>query len=527
MKNINISKSFRAYTVMMVSALIITVAFSGCSDLDEDPGMSRLAIEPFKGGEEMQLAVTGAYSLFMTAQQRTAGHIETYAGDDMTTHRESNKSTFREYDQMSFTSLNGRMIEKYAQLYAAIRAANTVLVNSEETVLNDATLQDNLTGQAHFLRAMSYFNLARTFNEAPIVLDLSPDFEITRSSKLELYQQIESDLLKAEELLPMSTPVGGILPSKGTTRAMLARLYLDWAGFPVKDNSKYALAASYSKNVIDNKGVYGYDLVDDMASLYSVEGSVNSEGVFCVSFCAPCGITFSNRKNGKLGLPSDFGGWQESFAEIRFFEDFPEGHRKDATYHTEIPVDAAGNVTADVANAADFVAWEEFKDQKNPVFRKVVGPFEEDNFNTFMTSRTDYFMRYAEVLLIYAEASGRGGNAGGEAWNALNEVRGRAGLADVSAADGSIEDFAFTEKKWELAGEYLRWYDLVRMEKVEEALSNRNPRVSIGIFYDANGVGTPVPLAEASNPILGSLGTDNYFAPLPATEVGQLPSLGN
>lgn len=238
-----------------------------------------------------------------------------------------------------------------------------------------------------------------------------------------------------------------------------------------------------------------------------------------------------------MGLPADFGGWQETFAEIRFFEDFPEGPRKDATYHTAVPVDANGNATSDVANAAEFIPWTEFKDQQNPVFRKIVGPFEDNIWPGYLSSRNDYYMRYAELLLIYAEASGRSGNVTAEAWEALNMVRRRAnGLpintpdpsVDVDASNGAIEELAFTERKWELAGEYLRWNDLVRLERVEDALGGdaRDPRVSIGTVYDAEGNGTPVPLTGPSNPIIGTLGQDNYFAPIPAQEIEKNPNLG-
>ena len=99
------------------------------------------------------------------------------------------------------------------------------------------------------------------------------------------------------------------------------------------------------------------------------------------------------------------------------------------------------------------------------------------------------------------------------------------GSHDVDITSGDIAELAYTEKKWELAGEYVRWNDLVRMERVNDALSNRDPQVSIGTEYDSDGNGTPVPLTEASNPILGSLEKDNYFHPIPPDEVAQLPNL--
>ena len=532
MKTKNKFGLFRASVVVIMAALGFT--FYGCQqlDLDEDPGKSRMAILPYETQAELELAVTGTYNRLHRALWMTTSWVNAWGGDDLTTHRASNKADFREYDQRNVTNGNARTRGTWNGLYQTIRAANTVLLNAAETELSDKAAQDALVGEAYFIRGYCFHHLARVHGRIPLVTEIIPDFEIALASQEEVYQQIESDYTMAESMLPESSTVGATRPNKGTARAFLARLYMDWAGYPLKDNGKYALAASSAKQVIDNANTHGFGLVPDMATLYTLAGSQNEEGVFTLSHCQPCG--HPNRKTGKLGLPGDFGGWQESFAEIRFFEDFPEGPRKEATYHTEIPMDANGRVTADVANAASFIPWTEFKDQQNPIFRKVVGPFEDNVFNGFQTSRSDYIMRYAEVLLTYAEASGRSGSVTDAAWEALNMVRRRAEGLPVATPDpsvdltsGDIAELAYTERKWELAGEYLRWYDLVRMERVEEALGGtaRDPQVSIGTVYDASGNGTPTPLTKPSNPIIGSLGVDNYFHPIPPDELDQLPNL--
>lgn len=515
-------------------AMILGMSLSSCSqqfDLDEDPGLSQLAVLPYESQAELELAVTGTYNRMWAALRMTTAWAHTWGGDDMTTHRASNKADFREYDKRSVSTGNARTRNTWSGVYQAIRAANTVLVNAAETELADPVAQDELVGEAYFIRGYLFMHMTRIHGKIPLVLGIVPDLEIGLSSEEEVYTQIESDLIKAEAMLPMSSNLGATRPNKGSARAMLSRLYLYWAGYPIKDNSKYAQAASSAKQVIDNAASHGFSLVPDMATLYTLAGSQNTEGVFTLSHCQPCGL--GNRKTGKLGLPGDFGGWQESFAEIRFFEDMPDNYRKDITYHTEIPLDASGKVTPDVAGAASFIPWTEFKDQQNPVFQKITGPFEDNIFNGFQNSRSDYIMRYAEVLLTYAEASGRAGSEPAAAWEALNMVRRRAenlpaGTPDASVdlTDGDLAELAYTERKWEFAGEYLRWYDLVRMERVQEVLSQRNPQVSIGTVFDANGVGTPMPLMEASNPITGSLGSDNYFAPLPPDEIAQLPNLG-
>lgn len=534
MKPSNINKSLTPF-IALLAIVAASTTFSACDaafDLDEDPGRSQLAVLPYESQAELELAVNGTYGLMQRALWMTTAFVSAWGGDDLTTHRASNKADFREYDQRSVTLGNARTRGTWSGIYSTIRAANTVLLNAAETDLPDRATQDRLVGEVHFLRGYLYHHLIRIHERVPLVLSIVPDLEIGCSTREEVFQQIESDYLKAETMLQASSNLGATRPNAGTARAFLSRLYLDWAGFPLNDNSKYALAASSAKQVIDNAASHGFALVPDMATLYTIAGSQNTEGVFTFAYCEPCGL--ANRKTGKLGLPGDFGGWQESFAEIRFFEDFPEGPRKDATYHTRIPLNANGQVTPDVDNAASFIPWTEFKDQQNPVFRKITGPFEDNIFNGFQNSRSDYLMRYAEVLLTYAEASGRAGSVTADAWEALNKVRRRAEGLPVNTPDpsvditsGDIAELAYTERKWEFAGEYLRWYDLVRMERVEEALSNRNPRVSIGTAFDADGNATPKPLTEASNPIVGSLGTDNYFHPLPPDEVLQLPNLSN
>lgn len=529
MKISNINKSYKVLG-LVVGLAVLAFTFHSCNpfDLDEDPSNSRLAILPYTNQAELNLAVNGAYDRLHRALWMTTAWVSAWGGDDLTTHRASNKADFREYDQRAVSNGNSRTRNTWNVLFQAIRATNVVLANAAETNLPDRVEQDRLIGEAHFIRGYCYHHLIRVFERLPLVTSSVPDFEIGLSSREDVFKFIESDYRAAEAMLPMSSTPGTTKPSVGTARGFLARLYMDWAGYPTSDESKYAQAASTAQQVISNAGEHGFALVPDMATLYTLEGAANSEGVFTMSYCQSCNNR-SNRKMGKLGLPGDLGGWQESFAEIRFFEDMPENYRKDVTYHTEVPINAAGNRPVnDPSTASGILKWTEFKDQQNPVFAKIVGPWEDGTWNGFQSSRADYLMRYAEVLLIHAEASGRSGAENAAAWESLNQVRRRSeGLpvdqaSDVDLTSGDLAELAYTEKKWELAGEYQRWYDLVRMQRVDQALSNRNPQVSIGT--DENG--GPKPLTEASNPILGSLGTDNYFAPIPPDEVAQLPGLG-
>lgn len=488
--------------------IAFAMVFTGCADLEEDPTIDySLAPGTYSQIAELELGVTGIYGRLRNASQWSTFFVHGWAGDDITTHKVSNKADFREFDQRQVSATNGRIANNWRDIYAMVRAANAVLEGIEGVQFTDADKQNRLIGEIYFLRGAMFFHLTRMHGRIPLPLTSVPDFEIGLATQEEVYQQIESDLLQAEILLPEIYP--GVLdgaprPNSGSARAFLARLYLDWAGFPAKDNSKYALAASSAKQVIDNAATHGFGLVEDLEDLWLLNNRFNDESIWTIAYNADNNLF--NRKYGKLGNPSDLGGWQETFAEIRFFEDFPEGPRKEATYRTEHD-------------------WENFTDQQTPVFKKIAGPAGDIPLTDFNTDRNDFIMRYAEVLLIYAEASGRSGNVTPAAWEALNKIRRRAeGLPfntpnpSVDVTSGDIAELAFTERKWEFAGEWLRWNDLVRMERVQDALSNRNPQSS----FNSQGQLLPV-----QNAILGSLGTDNYFAPVPANEVLLNPNLGN
>lgn len=512
MKTIKLISLIKTLPILGMFFFMTTVLLTvnSCADLDPDPLEFNLPPESFGDLGEMDRGIIGVYRQVILAARMTTFYAPAWGGDDITTHRALNKADFREFDQRAVLSSNNRLLRNWNDIYRAIATINGVLERSEGLIdLEgiDQSLLNQYRGEAFFLRGILFYQLARVHGRIPIPLTQFPPSDISRGTQLEVYEQIESDLLAAEAGLPDIYPgvlAGAPRPNRGSARALLARLYMDWGGFPIKDASKYAMAASSAKQVMDNASAHGFGLVDDVADLWKVENRFNQESLFTLVFCTSAtgcpNNSLANRKYARLGLPADLGGWNETFAEIKFFEDFPDGPRKEATYRTDL----------------DYTS---FNAQKSPVFAKVTGPVGDLPQGSFQTERNDFFMRYASILLIYAEASGLSGNVTPEAWEALNKIRRRAaGLpydtpdVGVDVTSGVIEDLAFEERKWEFAGEYVRWFDLVRREKVEEALSVRDiPNA-------------PIP---EHNPIIGSLATSNYLAPIPADAVAQNPNLAN
>ena len=511
MKRNNLKKYFwiRLCT-MVLSVLMIT----SCSDLDENPGKVQLAPQTLSSDQALDAVLTGMYRALNDGAQWTQFRIAAFGGDDLTTHSASNKIAFRESDWRRSTHASARTITPFETCYNVITLANIAIDAEPNIVSNDQSKVDKLIGEAYFMRAFSYMHLTKTFGRVPIQIVSNSNDQLPRASFLEIYTQIESDLLKAEQLLPNIYPgvaVVGARPNAGSAKAFLSRLYLMWGGYPIKDASKYTLAASKAKEVIDNEGTYGFGLTNEFRKLWTEADRFNqNESVFALVGCTKCGVR--NRTMGRLGMPAEAGGWTETFSEIAFFEDMKADatvngteQRFNDTYVLEVIPRSSNPVGAD---------WENWSDP-HPLFRKIIGgDLTESGTNNTVGDFNNYFMRYAEVLLNYAEASGRSGGNTATAWAALNRVRVRAGATTVlTSADGTLTDLAFKERKWEFAGEYLRMHDLVRTETLSAALANRSALETIDV------VNSITPLTSG--------GEEFYFTPIPQKELDVSPLLND
>ncbi len=508
---------------------------NSCAELDPDLTEFSVPPESFASLEELRTSVFGLYGLVRTAAVFTTFYAPSWAGDDITTHSGLNKGDFREFDQRNVNATNARLLNNWRGMYNVINNTNIILSRVDALLGFDTVDQDELSrllGEIYFLRGMAYYHLSRTHEKLPLALSRLPEANVTTSSRLDVFMQIESDLLEAELRLPMInadiTAVGvegASRVNKGSARALLARFYLDWAGFPLNDTSKYSAAAEMAKKVMDESGAHGFGLLENFQDLWKLENRFNKESLFTIAYNSSARIR--NLKFNRVGYPGEapFRGWDETYGEIKFFEDFPEGARKEATYRMDID-------------------WKNLSLQRSPILAKITGPPGDLPMTGawHFTERNDFYMRYAEILLTYAEASGRSGNITTDAWEALNMVRRRAaglpyntpvtstvpqldlegneipGLFYVDITSGDLAELAFTERKWEFAGEYLRWNDLVRTQRVEQALNNRTPATSM------SNDGT---LLQEINLIEGSLGIDNYFSPLPQVIVDENPNLIN
>jgi hypothetical protein len=478
--------------------LVLVMCVTSCENfLDEDLS-SQITSESGALSNEGGLlaALAGAYKPLSYTWVSGLGNASTQAilmgSDDLTTHKASNKADFREFDQFNVSNINGRLPFVWNGAYKSIQGCNNIIANYENATGDQAVIKQ-IAGEAYFLRAYNYFWIVRLWGEAPLVLDTQIFNEailsIQSSSVKDIYDQIVADLKVAEEFLGNTKPQPGRV-CKGTAKAILAEVYLHMAGWPLNDASYYALAASKAREVIDNAGIYGFGLMDDFADLWPTATSNhdgNMEEVFAITFWA--GDWYNgNSMYGSAARPSDEGGWDDYFSEITFFNEFPEGYRKNVTFYTEL---------------ADGTPWQNFSTGR-PYYKKLQSPS-----NNWLPQVSLPLERMAEVYFVFAEAQVMvAGNTDVDALEAVNKIRRRAAGLPIYTPDPSVDWTSATqaeivqEKAWEFAGEFCRWFDLVRLQKVEEVVAKKNPND------------------------LQPLGPIQYYMPLPASETLANPNLG-
>ena len=455
--------------VMLVCVILVQTA---CSDFLEEETRGKVFDNVLVTENGLESALVGAYKGWSTcwsygfsngwATQMTLG------GDDLTCPPGLGND-LEEYDCYAVKNTNTTTPMVYQGCYKAIQGANNVIVNADICTASKDVV-DKIKGEAYFIRATSYFWLVRSFGAVPLITDAVFTEELLSvepSPVKDIYTLIESDLNNAINLLDDTRRNGELgRPNKGVALGMLAEVYLAEAGWPLKETTKYALAASTAKQVLDGRIGYGFDFENSYDVLYwnNDADTGNKEDMFTI----PCNLNAGANSNAMYGFwayPGEIGGWDVVFSEYTFYNEFPEGVRKEATFATEF-----------VTQNGIKYHYTELKNP-HPYYKKLMKDENGSNYYTSSSSVPMRMLRFTQTALTYAEAQARSGQPDKLAYECLNFIRTRAGLstyAGLSAAD--FADKCVEERAWELCGERVRWFDMVRLEMVAEVVAKKDPR---------------------------------------------------
>ena len=386
-------------------------------------------------------------------------------------HKGSNpgdqQSTIGPYDNFTFSSTTdgGDLDNWWSTLYKGIKRANVVIVKVP-AIKMDTVLRNRYVAEARFIRATLYFDLVRAWGGVPIVTNLDPPAKLVRSTKEEVYSLIISDLTYAISRLPEKSEQAAKdigRATKGAAKSYLAKVYLFQADFPN--------AEKYAKEVIDSSK-YGLEPIFTDAN--SVNGEQGIESIFEVGAQgveAEAGDQYGNVQ-GVRGTPNRGWGFNRPTPNLR--NSFEPGDPRikgtiiDLGDTLDGVVIAGDGQTADVTLLPDNTVWE-----TECYNRKVWTP------GINVPSQFAYnrrLMRYADVLLMAAEASNENGHTP-QALTYLNKVRERARqgnnsiLPDITETKKDLlRDIILNERRHELAMEGHRFWDLVRTNKAAAVL---------------------------------------------------------
>lgn len=456
------------YSILCASACLVN---TGCSGFLDEDTRGKVFDNVLTSKNGLEAALTGAYRGW--ANCWTYGFNNGWAtemtlgGDDLTCPPGTGNT--QEYDRYDVKNTNSSAPTVFWGCYKAIQGANNIIENYEKCQDDPETIQ-TIAGEAYFIRGFSYYWLVRCHGAVPLMLTTAfdvADLEKSPASVKEIYTQIEQDLEKAASMLGnkrRNDEAGR--PNRGSALAMLAEVYLSEAGWPLKETDKYAKAAATAKEVLDNRALYGFDFENSYDVLYENderESGINKEDIFTI----PCNLAAGNSLNAMYGYwayPGEIGGWDVVFSELTFWREFPEGVRKDATFATTF--------TKSDGTKLD---WQELKNPR-PYYKKLMKSEKAPNFYNYASQIPMRMLRFSQTALTYAEAKARSGAPDALAYQCLNSIRNRAGLA--SYANLSAADFAakcVQERAWELCGERVRWFDMVRLEMVNEVIAKKDP----------------------------------------------------
>ncbi|MBN9384101.1 MAG: RagB/SusD family nutrient uptake outer membrane protein [Chitinophagaceae bacterium] len=405
-------------------------------------------------------------------------------------------------ENYTLTPLTGPASYLWNRGYSGVYRANYLLRSLPGIAMDDAT-KKRYTAEAKTLRAAFYFDLVFFFRSIPLlegVLPIDSLYKPVQTTPDKIYAFVEKDLNEAIPDLPVTVPVateGGRL-TQGSAKALLGKVLLY--------EKKWQAAADQFKDVNGaNPGatpsIYGYQLMPNFADLWKVKNKFNSESIIELVHTSKSNGDWpdAGASDGNLNCitsgPRSFAlktgynspDYYPGYGFLTFRADFRNFIHGDPRY-------AATVADIDSLVAAGVCSYSQDNSHTGYFLNKFAGRVSDQASSGTVPlnfPQDQYEIRLADTYLMEAEAlmnAGADVSSAGRAYQLLNTVRARVGLGPVAVTQDNIE----TERRLELAGEGLRWPDLVRWGKAATVLAPRG-------FIAGRNEMFPIPQTELNN----------------------------
>ncbi|MBD1420328.1 RagB/SusD family nutrient uptake outer membrane protein [Sphingobacterium chuzhouense] len=366
------------------------------------------------------------------------------------------------FENNSIEGSNSVLERDWDRYLEDIARANRLIINVDSVADKSVSAADIklYKAQGKIFRALAMFDMLRIFGSIPVVTtqarditednieEVYPEYFPKQATEEEAYRQIEKDLLEALTDAPANNNANKTLFTKSVARAMLAKIY---AEKPIRD---YAKVIEYA----DALTADGFDLNENYSDLYALNAS----------------NTDLAQRNTK-----------ESILEAQFMP-------------------GSGNWASwmfgrDLSNYDNAFTWAKWVTPSRDLIQAYSSEGDEVRMNEaivyYVTTWSNYYpssnypfmfklrsgmssiikLRYADILLLKAEALIQQGTDLAAAADIIDKIRVRAKLPKLPAATRSNKDALFNaylkERRLELAFEGQRWFDLVRLDKVESVMN--------------------------------------------------------
>lgn len=471
--------------IIKFSAICVVLLTVQCTDLMEDTYTIMSPSDYYNDAEDLEQALVSVYD----------GYQSAFGGDNykyfmyLEVLTEFNSPAYAKNDVHLWNCWNDvnnaddRTFNNWDDGYEAINKANIVLGRGEGIDM-DETLKAQYFGEARFLRALTMFNLVRIFGGLPIPESYTESLdglEIARETVDDTYSYIIADLEYAEENLPAKSEYDNSdtwRASRGAAQSLLGEVYLTM-GSMQEESSYFVLAKEYCAKVIESGE---YDLEPDFKDLWywwNTDNKNGVESVFELQYSLNSGLYNNlhvmfgvNITEATLGCYM----YRRLGPSIQTYNSYSdEDARKEGSFLTTIyTTDDDGDTTATLTyETSDLGYYPGTTGWKTASPGNIKYYDRTSESATLKYPRADiYVIRYADVLLNYAEADNELNGPNSVNIGYVNQVRNRANLDDLASSltQEQLADSIFRERGWEFIGEGQTYFDELRTDRFAENL---------------------------------------------------------
>lgn len=444
--------------IYKIGLVFVAMLFNSCEEALQEQVFSFVAPDNFyRTATDAEAALVGVYAGFRLIHMYDRQYMIGDMGSDDTFTGEFRGNQDRiQIDEFTVDPNNGIVLERFENSYITINRANAVISRVPGIDMNPQQ-RDNIINQARFLRALLYFDLVQLYGDVPLKMEETLNVNNVASPRVNfnrIYDEVIIPDLQAAESLPATQRLQGQATSNAA-KALLARVYLTRAGN--QDNSPFWALARDKANEVINSGQQM--LLSNFRDVFQIQNENSAEHIFSIQFSSLQGLqsTFQEffMPRGLNSTTGNGNGVNEPTPDIvQAFE--PNDLRFNTSFLLQLPL--ANGRTNHYDPRRSCVSF------PTPCIpQPYIGKYLEI---TPPRGNLNYpIIRYSDVLLMFAEAANEAeGVPSAAAFSAINQVRTRAGLPELSPGVNRMQfrEAVRKERRLELAFEGIRRYDLVR-----------------------------------------------------------------